>query len=187
MQIHAYHIVRANGWCTGTGPRPTHCAECGDTLHGSGIGTGYGIDPNEADVTGAFAADVLGGEAYRLKKGERVTMSRAICYDCCGRDDVAGMKATGRATLYVTRRSDATMAAEDVGMASHGKIDHEHRRYKVSNWPGSFVVYAGGVSKQARGIQRTEVWFTGPDGARWHGVNRGDNQLLRCKRLKGTK
>jgi hypothetical protein len=31
---------------------------------------------------------------------------------------------------------------------------------------------------------RLDVWFTGPDGLPWHGVNIGYNQILRCYRLK---
>jgi len=34
-----------------------------------------------------------------------------------------------------------------------------------------------------RNVQRTDAWFTTPDGAHWHGINLGDNQILRASKL----
>ena len=89
------------------------------------------------------------------------------CYECCADGDKARMIAGGRATLYVTLKQG---------------------KRTVTNWPGSlsFRCITFSVSKHAGGFgsQRTDVWFIGPDGFMWHAVNRGDNDLARCKRTK---
>lgn len=90
------------------------------------------------------------------------------CYACIAVQDRRDMIETGRATLYLTRDGSA---------------------WKVGNWPGSLTFPVRGV-KVSRygggfGTQRTDAWFTGPDGKEWHAVNRGDNQVARCRRIKG--
>jgi hypothetical protein len=72
------------------------------------------------------------------------------------------MKDEGRITLYLT----------DDG--------------RVTNWPNS-LSFKGHVSKGRHNIAGTryDVWFTGPDGHRWHGTQYGDNtQICHCKRTK---
>lgn len=92
------------------------------------------------------------------------------CYACCAARDVADMVETGTATLYLTKDASG--------------------QHEITNWPGSLRLhvyhvrtspYGGGF-----GSQRTDAWFTGPDGKAWHAVNRGDNQVARCRRLKGS-
>ena len=84
--------------------------------------------------------------------------------------DVADMVETGTATLYL--------------------VKDKAGQYEITNWHGSLRLhvyhvrtspYGGGF-----GSQRTDAWFTGPDGKAWHAVNRGDNQVARCRRLKGS-
>lgn len=94
-----------------------------------------------------------------------------FCYPCAERMDRRVMAREGRIVLY--QGSDAA------GLT-------------LVNWPGSLVVRvsvrkingsrgSGGFG----GARRTDYWFTGPDGAKWHGVQRGgSNTLVRCKRLK---
>lgn len=58
---------------------------------------------------------------------------------------------------------------------------------KVSNWPGTleFHPYYVRHGKHNIGRTRTDVWFYGPDGHVWHGVQIGDfNQILHAKRTK---
>lgn len=72
---------------------------------------------------------------------------------------------SGRATLYLT---------------SSG----------ITDWPGvlKFQAQRSRTHKvrtpQGYAMNRTDVWFIGPDGETWHGVNQGDNEVLRCKRNK---
>jgi hypothetical protein len=90
---------------------------------------------------------------------------RRWCYACCGLRDVRRMTRTGRAVLYLTKQNGA---------------------HVVTNWPGSLKFPASyckaGRHNMAR--TRTDAWFTGPNGTRWHGVNIGDNEILHCKRIK---
>jgi hypothetical protein len=60
-------------------------------------------------------------------------------------------------------------------------------RHEVTNWPGTlrFHVTRHWTSKHNLGGTRTDVWFTGPDGHLWHGVQIGEwNQICHSKRTK---
>jgi hypothetical protein len=61
------------------------------------------------------------------------------------------------------------------------------KRDFVGTWEGSFKFQVCNVntSRNNWGAKRTDMWFVGPDGKTWHGVNIGDNDILRCKRIKG--
>ena len=102
-----------------------------------------------------------------------------FCYVCCADRDRAAMVASGRADLYLTNEPDR---ASDVAGA---------RRHVVSNWPGSLKFPVERVRRStSRGfgpwpIIRYDVWFRDHTGAAWWGVNKGDNQILRCRRVKG--
>lgn len=98
---------------------------------------------------------------------------RRSCYACCADQDRAYMIEHGRITLYLVRTARENL----------------HSVSEVTNWPGSlrFLCFpALNVSKRGGGFgsQRTDAWFRGPDGFVWHAVNRGDNQIARCKRTK---
>ncbi len=92
------------------------------------------------------------------------------CYACIAVQDRAQMIADGKACLYLSRDADG---------------------YKVGNWPGSLTFRAYGVKFSRNGgrfgAQRTDAYFIGTDGKEWHAVNRGDNQVARCRRLVGRK
>lgn len=93
------------------------------------------------------------------------------CYPCAATRDRRYMAREGRVDLYLV-----------MGAAT---------RYTVQNWPGSLVIKPTDWREHPRGsggfggARRVDVWFCGPDGQRWHGINRGDSQVVRCKRLKG--
>lgn len=54
----------------------------------------------------------------------------------------------------------------------------------VGSWDGSVRFSCSyRESRNNWGAQRTDVWFA-IDGRKWHGVNLGDNNIVRCKRLK---
>lgn len=93
-----------------------------------------------------------------------------ICYDCCSKRERARMIETGKATLYLSHKKPS------------------ENRGEVTDWPGTMRF--GGYVRQGRhnmAGRRYDIWFTGPDGEPWHGVQYGDNtQLCHCKRVKRT-
>jgi hypothetical protein len=95
---------------------------------------------------------------------------RKWCYACCAARDKRRMTQTGRATLYLVD-----------SQASVG------RAFTVQNWSGSLCFPVTYCRKGAHNMARTryDVWFTGPDGKPWYGVQYGDNtQILHCRRVK---
>ena len=97
---------------------------------------------------------------------------KTFCYACCAETDKRSMIETGKATLYLT------LDAVYVG----------HARGKVSNWPSSLEFPVRYVHEGRHNIagKRYDIWFDGPDGSNWHGVQYGDNtQVCHCKRIKG--
>lgn len=115
-----------------------------------------------------------GGTGYGYNKDKD-----AICYACCGVNDLEEMMTQGRITLYLTCEP-----------AHHlQRPEGRNRKGKVSNWPGtlSFDCYTTvGYHNIAR--TRYNVWFWGPDGHRWYGVTYGEyTQICRCKRTKETR
>lgn len=89
-----------------------------------------------------------------------------VCYACCADADIAWMWDKGRIALYLVERNG---------------IKH------VTNGPGS-LSFPVAESKRGRhniGGTRTDVWFRGPDGFMWWGVNYGDDtQICHCKRTR---
>jgi hypothetical protein len=84
------------------------------------------------------------------------------CYTCCATQDKEAMLKDGRITLYLTDKA-------------------------VTNWPGtmSFPITRQKTGRHNIARVRYDVWFRGPDGYMWHGVQYGDNtQLCHCKRTK---
>lgn len=108
---------------------------------------------------------------HALNKPERDTVTTGYgrtasgdrhCFACCAEQDRAEMIETGRhPCLYLTRG-------------------------EVRNWPGSLRFAVTETRRNPRaggfGSQRTDAWFRGPDGHMWHAINRGDNDIARCRR-----
>lgn len=89
-----------------------------------------------------------------------------VCYECCAKWDIEQMTTTGKHCLYLTKRADG---------------------YYVSNWPASVEIkcYYGKKGDHNIARCRYDVWFHGPDGYVWHGVQFGDNtQVCHVKRTK---
>lgn len=94
---------------------------------------------------------------------------RKVCFDCCGTRDRQSMIDTGH-----SRHLPLYLSSKD------GK-------YEVTNWPGTlrFKVTRHWTGRHNMGGTRTDVWFVGPDGHLWHGVQIGEwNQVCHCKRTK---
>jgi len=87
-----------------------------------------------------------------------------ICFDCCSVRDRQVMIDLGNSALYLSK---------------------DEKGYKVTNWPGTLMFRCTTPRKGKHNIARTryDVWFTGPDGQDWHGVQYGENtQIVHCKR-----
>lgn len=91
---------------------------------------------------------------------------KTFCYACCADNDRKAMRETGRICLYLTG----------------DKI----RGYKLTNWPGSFIIPLNHVAKGCHNIagSRYDFRFTF-EGQLWAGVQYGENtQIAHCRKLK---
>lgn len=108
-----------------------------------------------------------GASGYGMRRDQG---NKRFCYACCGKFEKKEMTETGRAFLYVVDRQDTSHAPD-----------------YVTDWPGTlrFRVTQWSKGRHNRAGTRLDVWFTGPDGKKWHGWRAGDNgNYIRCKRLK---
>ena len=105
-----------------------------------------------------------GGTGYAIVREDG--SEKHICYQCCGKRDAKAMVEDGKACLYLSKRDDGAWA--------------------VSNWPGTLVFKTHYTRETRRGFsgKGRDAWFTGPDGKAWYGINMGDSQICRCRRLK---
>jgi len=105
------------------------------------------------------------GKLVSLRQEEIATHNRLLA-----EAEMEALKKNGRGILYLTCV----------------KTDCD-QHYDVHDWMGNIVYRNASISKSFHNFcgrnGRTDVWFTF-DGSRWHGVNIGDNQILRVKRLK---
>jgi len=99
---------------------------------------------------------------------------KTICYACCGKRDRQTMIDTGHSRnlpLYLVTKPDS--AGTPI--------------WEVTNWPGSLRFRVSGMRKGKHNIARTryDIWFNGPDGFEWHGVQIGEwTQIVNCRRTK---
>lgn len=110
------------------------------------------------------------------------------CYKCCAESERESMRSTGKTVAYITRKPDAGM--EPLIARNSGR--HKPlgflvaRDWKVSDWPGELSLNVMRIKRSEHNwhnVYRLDVWFVF-EGYIWHGVNLGDNDLLRCKRTK---
>lgn len=127
------------------------CGDCGQVKPvGMKGGTGYGYMPNS---------------------------DKPVCYECCGKRDLADMEAGKPMTLY--------LQVSPLSIGGHGSWYRRTSNCTLSNWPGTLKI-VGTCRKGAHNIASTryDVWFTFA-GHNWHGVQYGENtQLCRCKVVK---
>lgn len=86
---------------------------------------------------------------------------RKSCFACCAIADAKAMRETGRACLYLHRVTN-----------------------RVTNWPGTLDLPVTRTRRGRHNIagERLDVWFAF-EGQSWHGVNIGDNDIVRCKKV----
>jgi hypothetical protein len=111
-----------------------------------------------------------GGTGYAtLPNGDK------LCYACIAIRDRATMIEHGRSNnlpLYLSRKS--------IHNANDGT-------WKVGNWPDTLSFPVQRITTGGHNIvrTRTDVWFYGPDGFIWHGVQFGEmTQIVHCKRTR---
>lgn len=114
-----------------------------------------------------------GGTGYGLTPD-----NRKACYECCAEMDKRDML--------------EMIAALDRGEKVKGFClylsSNALKQWVVSNWPGTLKILtcrnlSRTVYALGHRIGRHDVWFN-YGGREWHGVNLGDNQIVRCKPLK---
>lgn len=93
-----------------------------------------------------------------------------------GQMEMEHAKQTGRALLYFSYTPKA--------LNPHGQAAD----FRVSNWAGTWKSPKAYATKSfTPGFNCRELWhvyFTGPDGLNWYGINQGDSQIVRARRLK---
>lgn len=129
----------------------------------------------EDDIFAKFLLTELRGAQYgRNANGDK------HCYPCCGAVDREYMISTGKITLYLSNEADDLIGGLTVRNSMQG--------WNVSNWPDSLRFKIKGYPRKGDhniARYRYDVWFNGPDGHLWWGVQYGDNtQLCHCKRTK---
>lgn len=121
-----------------------------------------------------FRCSVCGAEKPQSKSGgtgyAEYPDGRRVCYECCAVLDRQEMVASGhgnRLPLYLTKKDDGS--------------------WSVSNWPGTlrFACSKPKVGRHNIAGRRYDVWFNGPDGHRWHGVQYGEwTEIVHCSRTR---
>jgi hypothetical protein len=111
-----------------------------------------------------------GGTGYAtLPNGDRV------CYGCIANRDRVTMIKLGHGNhlpLYLSRKS------------IHKRNDGT---WKVGNWPDTLSFPIQRITEGRHNIagKRYDVWFYGPDGHIWHGVQFGEmTQIIHCRRTR---
>lgn len=120
-------------------------------------------------VKGTITCDCghLESEHSKITRGYATDSDgKTWCYDCALERELADMRTSGKATLYLTKDSDGN--------------------HIVSNWPGTFKRKVTGyrVGRHNIARKRYDAYF-GFEGYWWHAVSYGDNtEIAHCKRTK---
>lgn len=107
--------------------------------------------------------------------------NKKICFDCCAIEDKKYMIENGNSKALPLYLFPAKNPPKKLCPGETYGI------WEVSNWPGTLCFKCGAPKKSRHNIagSRYDVWFDGPDGFIWHGVNYGkNNQIVHCKRTK---
>jgi hypothetical protein len=103
-----------------------------------------------------------GGTGYGVKGN-----GHKVCYACCAIEDQKQMIRGGKWVGYLSKDNDG--------------------KWYVTNWPGTLKFGPLNPTSGRHNIAgtRSDVWFFGPDGKPWHGVQYGEwAQICHCKRVK---
>lgn len=93
-----------------------------------------------------------------------------LCAKCATQREIRAMRETGKAVLYLTCEP----------------LENNAKAYYATDWLGNLKIpiLPNAIKKSRHNMAgkdgRTDAWFRYA-GREWHGVNIGDNQILRCK------
>lgn len=105
-----------------------------------------------------------------------------VCFSCCGKTDAEELRTTGRLVGYFT------YSTPGINHARSAPRDQYVGSPTFTNWPGTLKISTYThvrVSRNNFGATRLDFWFTW-EGRTYHGVNIGDNQIARVRRVKGA-
>ena len=112
--------------------------------------------------------------------------NKVHCFDCCADIDRQSMIDTGNSKHLPLYLSVHGRYLKPLPVSQQAKV--QYFKGVVTNWPASLSFNCD--VKLTRGGHniagtRYDVWFNGPDGYIWHGVNYGENTMVcHCKRTK---
>lgn len=123
---------------------------------------------------------MISGRGYRISAaGERV------CFACSAELDRQRMMKQGRATLYLNLRFDTSRGRQKCSVTGRLRFPVSISDSYVSDFTSTLRFPAKKIKitkHNLAGIQYY-VWFTGPDGCEWVGVQVGDKtQICHCRR-----
>lgn len=101
-----------------------------------------------------------------------------------GQMEMEHAKQTGRALVYFSYTVDPPYTPQN----PRWRGGRTYKDFRVSNWVGTWKSPKAYATKSfTPGFncrERWHVYFTGPDGMKWYGINQGDSQIVRARRLK---
>lgn len=134
----------------------THCAICGAAFS-------------------VYEKGCTGGAGYAIRSSDNAK----ICYNCCGKLDEAELVETGKLVGYLIYKQEPK---------PWSRTGREYLKNAFfTNWPETLKIpVTGSVNRSINnfGAERIDFWLR-YKGARYWGVNIGDNQIARVKRVKG--
>jgi len=100
------------------------------------------------------------------------------------------MIANGRGTFYLTYDRPKCTPDNPRWKQENAGTWH-YSNYRVSQWTGEWkAAWCYVDRKHSYGfcyVEARHVWFAGPDGKKWYGVNKGDRDCFTGRRLKNQK
>jgi hypothetical protein len=100
-----------------------------------------------------------------------------ICYACCAAEDRRELREGKPAMLYVYWHNSKEPSRPGYRISP--------RPVAVGNWTGSLKIPVSDWSRGGHNMTgcRYDVWFHA-EGHKWHGVNYGTDDLIRCRVVK---
>ena len=93
----------------------------------------------------------------------------------------------GEGTFYITETREPKCTPQNPRWQIENNGGFTYKNSTVSQWTGEWKAPCHVRRGYSYGFCRVEtrwIWFTGPDGKAWYGVNKGDMDCFRGKRLK---
>ena len=160
----------------------------GYTIESNGLITG----PNEGQCAG-YIFNFTGHGTYdptgRVSIGNlSLTQAQVDTHNkVLGEAELAAATEQGRGLFYLSYETPQC-TPDNPRWQQENRGEWYKKNYTVSNWSGLFKVRAFVTQSRVAGYNcstRRHVYFTGPDGQRWYGIQQGEHtQVCRARRLK---